>query len=97
MSESVSSSSVRGAIPYAPMDPGVDGVLIPGLNGTVRLHYPADSVHPGHEARPNRAALPDAGGIAIRLRFGRLYIVRRPALAAAARGPTSSRFTPAGV
>ncbi|WP_440950248.1 hypothetical protein [Methanosphaerula subterraneus] len=57
-----------------------------GLNGAVRREP---------EFQQNGIALPDAGGMAIRLRSGRLYIVRRPALAAAARGPSSSRFTPA--
>jgi hypothetical protein len=74
MSESVFSSSVRDAIPYAS-----------GLNGAVRREP---------VFLQKRAALPDAGGMAIGLRSGLLYIVRRPALAAAARGPTSSRFTP---
>ena len=71
MNESVFSSGVRGAIPYASPDPEVDIVLIPGLHGTVWLQYAAGSVHLDHEALRdllflrNTAALSHVGGTVI--------------------------------
>lgn len=71
MNESVYSSSVRGAIPYASTDPGVEIVLIPGLHGTVWFQYAAGSVHLDHEALRdllflrNTATLSDASGTVV--------------------------------
>ena len=105
MKRSIYSSGVHGAVPYAP---GLNGtVRVYHAGRAVHLdHEPSGNL----VFVQNTAAVNDAGGtvvlspsgpagMAIHLLPGLFSTntVRRPAPAAAAQGPTSSRYRPAGV
>ena len=87
MSESVFLSGIPGAIPDARKEPGRAVTPAPGLNGTD--HALRDLV-----LLQKTAVISDAGGTVVLSPSGPDGTVHRPALAAAARGLTRSRFDP---
>jgi len=100
MSESVFLSGIPGAIPDAREEPGRAITPAPGLNGTVRHCQTGRAGDLDHHALrdlvllQNTAIISDAGGTVVLSPSGPDGTVHRPALAAAARGLTRSRFDP---